>query len=1426
MVVYHQTGSDFTVFDLNQARRDSDVQGFYFSSGVEDWSAMGDRTIGAYLNMRRPLLEKPLVDMSQDQGGVAAREEILRSGYDGIISSEEDLETEYVVFDSRQIKSATDNAGSFDSKNPDIRFRRVGAGEASDNTSSLDGDGRSDRASLQRATRDAGEESELEAVNGRFNAELSEQIGGRQSEGHVYRLGLPSAVLRGAGVPNLPIELSARRLRSKSEQSNHPFDLEEVKNLPRLVQNPMAVFRSATRLGSFVVMLELEHNGKNYVVAIEANRRKGRLDINDIRSVHYRSSSTHFARWIEEGLLEYVDKKRVLEWLSKQRYNSAEVRHLFKHTTKVVKEFENPKESEEKVSEKSNGVGVSQQPTAKSQEQEETASDVVERGVRERRYRRRREADRELMGRKLSPTERAFVGRMERLRERYGQSVSLDAGGTMWGLSGVMDNSLVQRRERVKTEWVDATNPIRVYEERVGALSGRPVEGSRSVWMRYNQTSSRATSKIEELEGGVYRRLAQKLREVSRALGLTGEQLDDYLFAKHAPERNAYMRQRGVEQRLAKLDAKHADDEGWLDSSARRKAEAKYKAKEAELEYAYETQLGEDIPVHFAGHELFDGVEGVADLVEQFEEAMRSRGLSVEELWKAVRAVNDAVLVVWRDCGMMSQEAYEAVSGMYEWYVPMQGFAEESRGDYEYMHDHVGGFVQPIQRAKGRVSRPDRPLLAMYRKIRSAVIGGYHNVEKQAFYGLVSNYPSDYTSLGRQYYSVGEDGLLTPLYPSSFASEDIEEFEDRMREGLADGTVTLIRERGARVAYLTDPRSLGEHVVKVMIGGREHLVFVNGRPELAQAVNRINVGEDTDVERFAKGLLRGMAQNVTSRNPNFMIVNLLRDAQMSLAVNFLKRGGVYTRAYMRNYLRVTPLVLGRIWGKGRTGLGVSRELDAYWDEFKRFGGQTGYARLLSEHKARRRVNSLLDAGGKARAVRVGEDVLNIFARPNEMIESWGRFATYVTSREMGRSVTESISDAKEVSVNFNRKGAGRSGLYRLIGACQMFFNAGVQGMNLAYGVAVENPWGSSAVVASLMVLGYAVAALQDGDDDHGDVYRAINPAVRKSNVCFVVDKDSYVKVPLAIEMRAFYGMGQELYGLVSGKQDAVEAVLGSMDSMGEIVAYNPTNGASPLAGMVEGQRRGESVGSSLYRGGRGFVPAQIQPITDLLANQNFYGGALRWESRYVDRSLPLYKRLPKHTPEWQVAVSKWINGIGQDKYVSEWRHGVLSPLSDPLVYSYLCSQYFGGIVQMLDQVDRAVAAEGVRGAVSASPVTNRFYRYDDSLRGRGIEERFWELRREVESRSKVQRGMRESLEGARSMREYDARSRAIVEYGKGVDYEMLEGWFKDFDKLYKEYKGHRGMLTDEEDRAWRGELQQVEAEMYSEIKGYMLAVGG
>lgn len=183
----------------------------------------------------------------------------------------------------------------------------------------------------------------LEQINNQFNEGLQQQVDGIQPKGHTYLLGYPSFILQSVGIPVLSIELQASRLSDKSMQENHPFNLLEIKDLPKSVFNPLAIFRSATRLGRFVIMTELEHNEKNYIVALETNKRKGLIEINDIRSVHYRNSNAHIANWIEEELLEYVDKENMAKWFSKQRYDSAEVRKLFSHASKIVQNFENPK---------------------------------------------------------------------------------------------------------------------------------------------------------------------------------------------------------------------------------------------------------------------------------------------------------------------------------------------------------------------------------------------------------------------------------------------------------------------------------------------------------------------------------------------------------------------------------------------------------------------------------------------------------------------------------------------------------------------------------------------------------------------------------------------------------------------------------------------------------------------------------------------------------------------------------------------------------------------------------------------------------------------------------------------------------------------------------------------------------------------------
>lgn len=270
--------------------------GLYFETGG---NGTGDRSRQAYfLNIRDPKYSSTQGDLSNtSHDGV-----ILQSQQPGETPSA----TTYAVTKADQIRPATDHNEERSSDNPDTRYRNI------------------------------------DEINDQFNAELQQQIEGTLPQGHIYQLGHPSEALQAAGIPNLPIELAAKRLSDKSLQANHPFELSEIENLPEAIQQPLAVFRSATHIGSYVVMTEIEHQGKNYVAAIQTNRQQGRLEVNSIRSVHYRNSNAHIANWIDEGLLEYVDKQKMVEWLSKQRYNSADVRKLFNHVTNIVNNFENP----------------------------------------------------------------------------------------------------------------------------------------------------------------------------------------------------------------------------------------------------------------------------------------------------------------------------------------------------------------------------------------------------------------------------------------------------------------------------------------------------------------------------------------------------------------------------------------------------------------------------------------------------------------------------------------------------------------------------------------------------------------------------------------------------------------------------------------------------------------------------------------------------------------------------------------------------------------------------------------------------------------------------------------------------------------------------------------------------------------------------
>jgi hypothetical protein len=173
------------------------------------------------------------------------------------------------------------------------------------------------------------EEICLEKVNERFNEELQRQIDGVLPKGHVYQLGKPGEALLEAGVADLPIELSAERLAYKANlnyRNKHPFDIAEVKNLPKAINEPIAIFKS-TKINddSKIILTELrDKNGNNFVAVIKlrkgAQGRKNSLETNSITSIYPKDRIEEIINWLKSGkkLILWMDKKKAHNFMSSQ----------------------------------------------------------------------------------------------------------------------------------------------------------------------------------------------------------------------------------------------------------------------------------------------------------------------------------------------------------------------------------------------------------------------------------------------------------------------------------------------------------------------------------------------------------------------------------------------------------------------------------------------------------------------------------------------------------------------------------------------------------------------------------------------------------------------------------------------------------------------------------------------------------------------------------------------------------------------------------------------------------------------------------------------------------------------------------------------------------------------------------------------------
>ena len=799
------------------------------------------------------------------------------------------------------------------------------------------------------------------------------------------------------------------------------------------------------------------------------------------------------------------------------------------------------------------------------------------------------------------------------------------------------------------------------------------------------------------------------LNEVSRLAEDAEERamLTDYMMAKHGLERNTVMARRDAEKKaneefgkeLAKAQRAVAKDP--LDQEAiDRLEDVKQKKHDREEELYFENR-GRD----YAGLTALTGKEDIAEaeLKASFMVSTYETLNATDKLWKQVNAVTGATLQKAYESGLMSKETYDDISSMYEYYIPLRGFDEKTGEDtYAYLSDKNSAFNAPLKTAKGRKSKADDPFANMESMAESAIMQGNRNtLVKQKFLNFALNHPSDLVSVSNVW--LEHDDVTDewkPVFADNLSENDspaeieqkVKDFNDRMQE-LCKNEPDKYRSQKEHpdIPYrVVESRDLKQHQVLVKRNGVEYVVTINGNPRAAQALNgqtnpdNDNAGAIGAILRAGEALNRQLSAFYTTRNPDFVVSNFIRDALYGNTMVWVKEGANYAVRYNKNFMKVNPAIMKILFTKLRNGtLDMNNETEKMFKLFMDNGGETGYSTVRDIEKHKNDIKRELRRAGRISIGKAWSLLGERLDEYNRAVENCARFAAFMTSRQMKRSIDRSIYDAKEISVNFNKKGSGAkfmgangqtfggntaafvSGLGR---SFYVFWNAAVQGTTNFGRQLGRHPGKALTGVGAMFMLGLLMAAIGSGDDgDDGDknAYYNLPEYVRRSNIVFRLPgmDEQWISIPLPVEYRAMYGMGELAMSAVSGKEH-----------------YTGEELANQIAGQFS-----QLMPIDFLEGGGGwnaFVPSSVKPFAEVIANKSWTG-------------MPLYKDTPwnKDMPEWTksyksgnkylINLAAVMNDVsGGDQYTK----GSID--INPAKVEYLLNGYFGGVSNTIDKTSK------------------------------------------------------------------------------------------------------------------------------------------
>jgi hypothetical protein len=492
-------------------------------------------------------------------------------------------------------------------------------------------------------------------------------------------------------------------------------------------------------------------------------------------------------------------------------------------------------------------------------------------------------------------------------------------------------------------------------------------------------------------------------------------------------------------------------------------------------------------------------------------------------------------------------------------------------------------------------------------------------------------------------------------------------------------------------------------------------------------------------------------------------------------------------------------------------LDMNNEMHREFAYFLNAGGKTGYVELMQAQDVQDRIAKLSKrerAILKKHPAEMAEGLLNFIDILNEGVENATRFAAYLTAREKGKSVTEAVYEAKEVSVNFNMHGSGAWGnaLFRKF---RNYANVAMQALRKEKVKFQQAPIANLAAWIGQIGLGYLVTmamyAWAANDDDDENEYAAMS-AWNRYNYLNLKTKKGFVHWALPQEQRAMHAVGCIIYEWGNGwitTPQAMHSLAMQMNNFSFLEVVQSTIDKEPDSSFREKVVDAVTVSAA-------------QPFRDISKNEDYLGRPINNKTEY-NAYEPEWQRAGRRTPNWAIKVSKMISKATGGEDHKRGRVEI-----NPSDMYYLLSAYGGGTATFIQRMwnlgERIVTGE--EHELRDYPFVSKFYveSNNDYSKQRITKDRYDMYKVTFETIDNELKGISKDVKYKKISEEQGRKeTERVAGYSDYWIYEIFKGYDSYLNTLFRNMSQSRNSGDMESVKKYSDSINQTQTEIVNQI---------